>query len=102
MTLNVISCVLTSNPQSFLNLLSYFTSFSLFQSLIFYQLFFNTYKKVYNFLASYRGTCFFYKQLELLKVEVPKWPKTKQLLSTKYCSGSDCLRLKQLRFKLKS
>ena len=33
---------------------------------------------------------FFYKQLKLLRVEVPKWPKTKQLLSTKYCSGSNC------------
>ena len=30
-------------------------------------------EKVYNFLDSYSGTRFFYKPLQLLKVEVPKF-----------------------------
>ena len=31
------------------------------------------YKKVYNFLVSYSGIRFFYKRLQFLRVEVPKF-----------------------------
>ena len=34
-----------------------------------------TYKKVYNLRGSYSATRFFYKQLQLLRIKVSKWPK---------------------------
>ena len=36
---------------------------------------------MYNLFGSYSHTQVFYKQLRLLRVEVLKWPKIKQLLS---------------------
>ena len=80
---NVIFCLEISNPQGFLTLLLFFTSFYLFVLTEFVLI------KMYNFLGNYSGSWSFYKQLQLLTVEVPKWPKSKEMLSTKCCSVSD-------------
>ena len=56
---------------------------------------------MYNFLVQYFLVQFsFYKQLQLLKVEGPKWSKIKQLLST--ARVQIVPRLKKLKMKLTS
>ena len=52
------------------------------------------------YYGSYSFPLFLYKQLQLLSVEVSKWPKIKQLLST--TQAQIVPRLKQLRLKLSS
>ena len=49
------------------------------------------------YYGSYSGPQFFYKQLQLLRVEAPKWPKVKQLLST--VKAQIVPRLKQLKLR---
>ena len=86
MIVNVIFVFELPTQKSFLNLLLFFTNFS-FSLLTEFALI----KKCIISLANTAVHGFFYKQLQLPRVEVPKWPKIKQLLSTKHCSGSDCL-----------